>query len=245
VVGAREPGELDEARELLAALAKLRARAAVPALLRSVEDLRLRPFVAEALGEIGDARARPALLGAFATERYVDVRSREARALLLLRARDGFLAPLVRFAGVPEPMLDALPIARDAGLLAPALGGWSAPKGAPAPGHVDVEVSVGGGGPARLLVVLGDAGSDAGAPAGSDAGLAEETMTARVDGAPVTLRRKGAVWVAELDAVGPRARLALDAPLGVSALLLVRRAEEIPPPPPRQWQQEDGADGGL
>jgi hypothetical protein len=137
-------------------------------------------------------------------------------------------------------MVEAVAIARDAGLLAPALGGWTAPKGAPAPGHVDVEVSVAGGGPARLLVALEVSGSDAGAPERP----AEATLTARVDGAPVALRQYGPVWVAELDAVGPRARLALDAPLGVSALLLVRRADEIPPPPPRQWR-EDGGDGGL
>jgi hypothetical protein len=138
-------------------------------------------------------------------------------------------------------MLEALLIARDAGLLASSLGGWTAPKGAPAPAHADVEVSVPGNGPARLLVALGDAGGDAGA---ADGGAAEESPTCRVDGAPVTLRHRGPVWIAELDAVGPRVRVVLDAPLGVSAMLLLRRADEIPPPPPRQWQ-EDGGDGGL
>jgi arylsulfatase A-like enzyme len=80
--------ELARAEELLAATAKARCRAAVPALVRALDDVRARPYVADALGAIGDDRARARLLALFATERYVTARPREARALLALGARD-------------------------------------------------------------------------------------------------------------------------------------------------------------
>ncbi|MDB4936198.1 MAG: Choline-sulfatase [Labilithrix sp.] len=224
--GTREPGELDEARELLTALAKIRAKSAAPVLARSLEDVRLRSYLADALGEIGDPRATAPLLATFTTERYVDARPKEARALVRLGARDGLLAPLRRFAGVPEPMTDAVAIARDAGLLLPGQGGFAAkPSSASAP-HVEADLTVPGTGPARLLIL----------------GAGEGTLTASVDGAAVRLVPRGAVWTAELPSIGPRARVDVAGTPGVSALWLVRRADEIPPPPPREWL---AADGGL
>jgi HEAT repeat protein len=254
VPGAREPGELDEAREVLAALVRIRARGATPALVRSLEDVRLRPYVAETLGELGDARAAAPLLATFTEERYVDVRPKEARALVRLGARDSLLAPLRRFAGVPEPMVDAVEIARDAGLLVPAHGGWRAALGPEE--SVDVEV-VAPSGPVRLLVAI------EGERAGERAPGASSRPVARVDGAPVELTRRApsssasagtalttagkggvAVWTAELvlpARAGSRARVHVEA-AGITALWLVPRADEIPPPAAREWQR---ADGGL
>ncbi len=214
VPGAREPGDLEEARELLAAFAKIKARSATPALALSLENVRLRPHVAEALGEIGDPRAHAALLAAFVNEGHVDVRPKEARALLQIGARDALLAPLRRFAGVPEPMLDALGIARDAGLLTAAQGGWK--SGQARSLEVDAEVTTttasGAVGPARLLVL----------------GAGEGPVTGRIDGVDVHLVQHGSVWTAELPSVGPRARVQLEDPAGISAFWIVRRAEEIP-----------------
>jgi len=96
VPDAPEPGELVEARELLVALARIRAKTAAPALLRSLADVRLRPHVVAALGEIGDGRAREPLLRMFADERYGHLRGAEARALLRLGVRDKLLLPLTR-----------------------------------------------------------------------------------------------------------------------------------------------------
>lgn len=219
---ATEPGELDEARELLAAMAKAHARTAVPSLVASLADVRLRPYVVETLGELGDPRALPSLLSTFTNERYVDVRPKEARALVRLGAREAMLPPLRRFAGVPEPMFDAVHIAHEAGLLVPREGGWKAPG--PPPWQVAVDLDVAGAGPARLLVI----------------GLGEGSVTGRVDGNPVTLARHGDVWTAELPALGIRARVEVSSTSGISALWLVRRADEIPPPPPRKWQPEGG-----
>jgi arylsulfatase A-like enzyme len=234
VPGAREPGELDDARELLAALAKVRARSATPLLVRSLEDVRLRQFVVDALAEIGDPRAVQPLLATLAAERYVDVRPKEARALQRLGTREALLAPLRRFAGVPDPMVEALEIAGEAGLLVQGQGGWKAAR--PTEWLVDVEVSVTGTGPARLLVLLGQ-GPD-GPRDGGTAGAA--AATARVDGEAVRLVQRGPVWTAELASVGPRARVAVSSASGIASLWVVRRSEEIPPPAPREWQPPDG-----
>jgi hypothetical protein len=78
--------DLAHGQELLNATARGRCKAAVPALVRGLEDVRARPFVADALGALGDRSAAGALLGAMATERYVTVRPHEARALVALGA---------------------------------------------------------------------------------------------------------------------------------------------------------------
>ncbi len=80
--------DLAQTRELLAATAKARCRAAVPALLRVLEDVRARPYVADALGALGDDRARGPLLAMLAGEPYLTTRPREARALLALGVHD-------------------------------------------------------------------------------------------------------------------------------------------------------------
>jgi arylsulfatase A-like enzyme len=240
VPGVKEPGDLDEARELLAALSMIHARTAAPALARSLDDVRLRPFVAETLGELGDPRAVAPLLATFARERYVDARPKEARALVRLGVKDALLPPLRRFAGVPDAMTEAIEMARDAGLLVPANGGWKAPA-APPVWHADVELTVPppattpapGPGGARLLV-LGAGGAGEAGEAG------EGAVTAKVDGAPLRLVQHGAVWTAEIPEVGPRARVEASSTSGIGALWLVRRADEIPPPAPREWQAPDG-----
>ncbi len=76
--------EYVRATEIVAALARLRERSAVPALVRSLDDVRLRPFVADALGEIGDSSAGAALATTLASEAQVTSRAHEARALARL-----------------------------------------------------------------------------------------------------------------------------------------------------------------
>jgi hypothetical protein len=80
--------ELAAARELLAATARARCHAAVPPLLRALDDVRARPYVADALGALGDERARAPLRALLAAEPYVTTRPHEARALLALGARE-------------------------------------------------------------------------------------------------------------------------------------------------------------
>ncbi|MBX3192096.1 MAG: sulfatase-like hydrolase/transferase [Labilithrix sp.] len=231
--GARERGELDEAREILTALGTIRARSATAALTASLDDVRLRPYVVETLAAIGDVRAKEALLAHLANERYVGLRVAEAKALVRLGAKTEIRAPLARFAGVNEPMEDVLPIAREAGLLTPARGGWT--SAAPSP-RVRIDLQIAGEGPARIFV---ESASDA-PPEGKVAGAAL-VLTRRAGASPT--------WTAELPAIAGRARVELEHPMGIGALWIVRRAEELPPPPPRPWEdagaKSSDDDGGL
>ncbi len=218
----KAPGDLEEARELLNALVRIKSRMLLPWVALSIDDVRLRPYIVEALATTGDPKAGALILATFAAERYVDIRPKEARALLQLGVRGELLAPLRRFAGVPDPLLEAVAIARDAGLLEAAQGGWK--HGAatlPSSSHVDAEVTVAGTGPARLLAI----------------GLGEGPPRGQVDGRPVTLVPHGDVWTVELAAVGAQAHVELD---DVAAFWIVRRAPELPPPAPREWHPEGG-----
>jgi len=85
--------ELAQAQQLLAATARARCRAAVPALLQALVDVRARPYVADALGAIGDDRAGEPLRALFADEPYVTTRPHEARALVALGVRDWAATP--------------------------------------------------------------------------------------------------------------------------------------------------------
>jgi arylsulfatase A-like enzyme len=228
---ARERGELEDARVLLAALAKIRARSASAALAASLGDVRLRPYVVEALGAIGDANASDAVLAAFANERYLHVRPIEARALAALGAHEELRAPLARFAGVPEPMTEAIGVARDRGLLDPARGGasFAEPRSA-----VDVTLRIAPGVPSRLLVLLAGPGGAAGARASLDgAALALAAPAPDVLTAEIAKPARGA------------ARLELEDPSGVLAVWIVPRADEIPPPPPVEWDAGAGDDPPL
>lgn len=227
-----ETRELEEAREILTALAAIKSKNAVPALVRSLSDVRLRPYVVDALAAIKDPRAREPLLAIFGEERYVHLRAREGRALLALGAKEELRAPLARFAGASEPMVEAVAIARDADLLRLDTGGfaWNAPPLGPR--RLGALKLPKGGGPMRLLVLV--------AP-GTELGGTIDGVPIR-DLAPVV---KGDVVVIEL---GERrlgvVNVALEPATSVKAAWAVARAPEIPPPPPAPWVPA-AADGGL
>ena len=93
-----------QSRWLLTAFGRLRAKAAVPYLVRSLGDVRLRPHIAEVLAAIGDTNAREPLAKAFGEERYQNSRVAIAKALVQLHAREEIARPLLRFLGVPDPI---------------------------------------------------------------------------------------------------------------------------------------------
>ena len=208
--------DVERGKELLAALARIRAATAVPALLASFEFVPLRPWIADTLGAIRDARARAPLAAAFAEERYITARTREAHALVALGARSELLAPLARFAGIPEPMTDAIAIAREAKILDAATGGMSVDAPVPTMNGI---VSVPRGVPLRLVVL---AAVPDGLVSGTAGGIALRES-------PVT----GRVQVIELGSAND-ARLALHlaAPGGLLAAWVVPHAADIPPPAP-------------
>jgi hypothetical protein len=212
--------DVEDAKELLVALGRLRVAAAVPALVDSLPFVPLRPFIADTLGAIGDAAARAPLLELFSRERYETARPREARALLALGAGRELRPLLERFAGLPEPMLDAVAVARDAKLLEAAAGGVSLDRPA---SELSTRVTVTTAKPGeglRLLVLAGGEGGE---------------LTGSVDGQPIGGGvEAGAVHVRELPAAGEggaggtsarRVELRLQEPRGILAAWIVPRAE--------------------
>ncbi len=228
---ARAPGELDDARDLLGAFATLRSRNAVPLLVRALEDVRLRPYVVETLAKIGDLRAKEPLLRIFAEERYVHLRGPEARTLVKLGAREKLMPPLARFAGTPEPLLDAVAIAREIKQLTPEQSGWVAreTKGqGTLPESISIKVRLQKPGPTRILVLGGEA---SGPLSGSIDGVTIDDVDASA----------GNVFVVEAGEIASRqVQLDFAVPGGIAALWAVPRAAEVPPPPPQQWDAWDG-----
>ena len=219
--------EFERAKEILEALTKLRARSAVASLTRSLGDVRLRPFIADALAAIGDPSAKGPLLAALTHERYVPTRPHLARALLALGAREELRGPLARFAGLPDPMLEAVAMAYAAKILDEAHGGWA--KSTPSH-HVAVTLTgpreAAPSLPSRLLVLVGNEG---------------DSVQGTVDGVPISVSGDGAVRVLELGSMpslghaGRTVEVALDSPGGIRALWLLPHREEIEPPPPEPW----------
>jgi arylsulfatase A-like enzyme len=105
------------AREVLAALGKVRPKEAVMPLIASLGDLRLRPLIADTLAAIGQPAARAPLAEHLAHERNKDTRFALAAALVKLGARSELAPSLLRFLGTPDPLPDGVEMARRAGLL--------------------------------------------------------------------------------------------------------------------------------
>ncbi|MFO0665761.1 MAG: sulfatase-like hydrolase/transferase [Polyangiaceae bacterium] len=94
--------DLEEQRELVGALARIKSQRAVPVLIEALGDVRLRPYVAVALGAMGDARAKAPLLELFAKEPYVGTRLFEAAALEKLGATKELEPGLLHWLGDHE-----------------------------------------------------------------------------------------------------------------------------------------------
>ena len=201
-----------DAKELLAAIARIRDRDAVPALVDSLQYVPLRPSIATALGAIGDPRAEAPLLALLKAERYEAARLAEASALVALGAGPSLRAPLTMFAGIPDPMVEAVDVARRAGLLEPAHGGavFDPPVAA-----VDVTVAAGSAeGALRVWFVIG----------GREAALSGWLDTERV--AAAGPERHVDVRPA---AHGPRVRVQLHDASGIQAVWVVPVLAEVPP----------------
>ncbi len=107
----------ERARQVLAALARIRAKSALPFLFAALDDVRLRPFIATSLARIDDPAAVGPLLMAFQEERYQSSRSALLKAMVELGAKEELARPLVRFLGVPDPVAGGLGFAQAAGIL--------------------------------------------------------------------------------------------------------------------------------
>lgn len=112
-----KPVPFERAREISAALAKIKSKAAVLPLVDALGDLRLRPHVAKALADIGDDVARPPLAAQLAVERSQTSRVALAEALVRLGAGPELVAPLRRFLGTPDPLPGGLGLAAKAAIV--------------------------------------------------------------------------------------------------------------------------------
>ncbi|MCS6901701.1 MAG: hypothetical protein NZX77_18270, partial [Polyangiaceae bacterium] len=253
-----QSGELDfrRARQVAAALGKIRSRRAVVPLLKSLGDVRLRPYLADALAQIREPAARPALLDAFASERYLMARQSLARALIALGAGAEMAPPLARFLGTPDPIPDGLALALQGGFLS-SLGGPDREglervrQGRGKTRRIQVVLPARGNGKGVRLLVLGR--SLGASPAAVRLGL-ELPRIREDDLLPVELDPHRFIEFALEPGPTPR-QLALELPqeLGlrpgtgatlalwqseqaeIGALAVVPLADEIPPPPPEPW----------
>lgn len=213
----------EAARDLLGAFRTIKSARAVPMLASSLPDVRLRPAIAETLGAIGDPRTAPRLLTLFASERYVHARGPEARALLRLGVREELREPLRAFAGMPEPMQDALPLAVEAGFLAPKHQGWSSTSGASDAAIFARRAAR----PQRLLV------------------WADGEVDVRIDDTPAAAPqpKPGSIWTLDIDRLERDVTVSMRARTQgvIRAAWLVPKTEDLPPPPPRVWSPDAAA----
>jgi hypothetical protein len=191
-----------EAAELLRALSTIKDHDAVPSLVESLGYYPMRPRIAEALGVIGDPRAKAPLLASLARETYEPARAPEARALVALGAAREALGPLTLFAGLPDPMTDAVVIALDAGVLD---ARSSAATMSPPTPVVDVRIATPEGASSARLWAL--ASSDGGALQGSvdDAPLGPVTTAGPVHRVELRTAGKHDVRVQVRESTGLRA----------------------------------------
>ncbi len=208
--------DVEQGKEVLAAISKIRDAAAVPSLLASFDFVPLRPWIADALGAVGDPRARAPLLAALRDERYVTARGPEAKALVALGVTTELRRPLARFAGIPEPMAEAIEMARDAKILSPPVGGISVE--APVPTLLG-DVVVPAGAPLRLLVLT---------PGGST------QLTGRAGNVVLSgPRARGSqLWLDLPPSAAAHVALDLHAPAGLLAAWIVPLAKDVAPPEP-------------
>lgn len=231
--------ELDAARELLALIARHKAKAAVPLLLPHLHDLRVRPYVAETLGQIGDPSAKEALVASFKVERYRPTRVKLAAALAALGAKEEMFAPLAQFAGVPEPLENAVDVAQRTGLLKAhgGLDGRLGERGADADAGTTFDKSLTG----RLTVGIGRT-----CPASTVRVLvgtsSDEVPELELDGGRVQLARAGNLAFADVPCQKPVFEAKATASKGLVGVWIVPLADELPPPPKEAWDAGPDAD---
>jgi arylsulfatase A-like enzyme/stage V sporulation protein SpoVS len=112
----------ERSRQIVAALGKIKAKAAIGALTKCLSDVRLRGLCIDALVDVGDSAGRPPLLDAFAAERRLPLRISLANGLLRLGAGAEMAPPLARFLGTPDSLPGGLSVALR-GKFLPSIGG--------------------------------------------------------------------------------------------------------------------------
>ncbi|MBI5534243.1 MAG: sulfatase-like hydrolase/transferase [Deltaproteobacteria bacterium] len=248
----------ERAREIIAALGRIKSSAAVVTLCKSLGDVRLRPYLAATLAQIGDPYGRISLVSHFPAERYETSRRAMAEALVALGATREMAPALVRFLGVPDPLPGGLDIASRAKIL-DSVGGPDPKalarllKSDPEGMMMQVFVPKGGNKKGVRLLARGKSRVAGGAELRVGRLLAQAAMehtgspaSHRLDSSCVVLLRfEPERWTEPNARLPDCMRAEQGKPLDLvvvpsrdlecSAIAVVPLADEIPPPAPEPW----------
>ena len=257
----------DRSQQIAAALGNIRAKDAVWPLVQSLGDVRLRPYLAEALARIGGELGQGSLLKTLASERSQSTRVALVNALVTLKTEEALAPPLVRFLGVPDPLLSGLqaaerakilqhiggPEGQDLGRLRKQSGlGVSITLTIPAGGNgrgVRALVRARAAGPAPGEVLIATGAPDWGTTGKRKPSLpnldASQALRLSIPPGPEPVVVFGELPKSSGARPGLRARFVIfaDSTVQLDALALVPLADELPPPPPKPWQPGDGPSG--
>lgn len=257
----------ERSRQIAAALATIRAKDAVWPLVQSLGDVRLRPYLAEALARIGGELSQGSLLKVLGSERSQSTRVALVDALVKLKTEEALAPPLVRFLGVPDPLLSGLEAAERAKILQH-IGGPEGQDVSRLRKQSSLGVSLtltipsgGNGRGVRALVRARATGSApgevliaAGAPDWGGTGKrkpslpsldAAQALRLSIPPGPEPVVVFGELPKSSGARAGLRAKFIVfaDSTVQLDTIALVPLADELPPPPPKPWQPGDAPNG--
>ena len=250
----------ERSRQIAAALGAIRSKDAVWPLVQSLDDVRLRPYLADALAHIGGELSQGSLLKALAGERSQSTRVALVNALVALKTEAALAAPLVRFMGVPDPLLIGVEAAERSKILEhvggpdgqdlnrlrkqSALGvsiTLTIPPGGNGRGiRAFVRARATGSAPGEVLIAMGAVDwGDTGKRKPSLPSLdAAQALRLKVPPGPEAVVVYGELPKSLGARPGLRAKFVIfaDSTVQLDAVSLVPLADELPLPPPKPWQ---------
>ncbi|MET0793539.1 MAG: sulfatase-like hydrolase/transferase, partial [Polyangiaceae bacterium] len=256
----------ERSRQIAAALGTIRAKDAVWPLVQSLDDVRLRPYLAEALAHIGGELSQGSLLKALAGERSQSTRVTLVNALVTLKTEEALAPPLVRFMGVPDPLLNGLeaavrtkilehvggPDGQDLARLRKqsALGvsvTLTIPPGGNGKGvRAFVRARATGTAPGEVLIAMGAPDWGTGPRKPSLPNLdAAQALRLSIPPGPQPVVVYGELPKSAGARPGLRARFVVfaDSTVQLDAIALVPLSDELPPPAPKPWKPGDSPAG--
>jgi arylsulfatase A-like enzyme len=251
--------DFDRSRQIAAALGVIRSKDAVWPLVQSLDDVRLRPYLADALAHIGGELSQGSLLKALSGERSQSTRVALVNALVTLKTEEALAPPLVRFMGVPDPLLNGLEAATRTKILEHVGGpdgqdlarlrkqsslGVSVTLTIPPGGNgrgvrAFVRARATGTAPGEVLIAMGAPDWGTGPRKPSLPNLdATQALRLQIPPGPEPIVVYGQLPKSAGARPGLRARFVVfaDSTVQLDAIALVPLADELPPPPPKPWQ---------
>ena len=249
----------ERSRQIAAALGVIRAKDAVWPLVQSLDDVRLRPYLADALSRIGGELSQGSLLKALSGERSQSTRVALVDALVALKTEEALAPPLVRFMGVPDPLLNGLEAAVRTKILEH-VGGpdgqdlarlrkqsslgvsvmLTIPPGGNGKGvRAFVRARATGSAPGEVLIALGAPDWGTGPRKPSLPNLdADQALRLHIPPGPEPVVVYGELPKSSGARPGLRGRFVVfaDSTVQLDAVALVPLADELPPPAPKPWQ---------